>query len=199
MAVSQQHRPVGRPREFDEEAVLEAAMDAFWRNGYEATSMADLCSCTGLHKGSLYQSFGDKHQLFMRALEHYAEQTFQEVAAVAFQSASPLANIRSVLHKICDEACHENGCLMINSIVELAPHDAEVRTFLQKVGEKRMRVMASLIEKAQQAGEMRTRQAPDKLARQLMVTLAGAAAMSKGFLGPEQATQVVNDLLDSWT
>jgi len=56
-------RPVGRPREFDEEAVLEAAMDAFWRKGYEALSLVDLCQCTCLNKASLYRVFGDKHQL----------------------------------------------------------------------------------------------------------------------------------------
>ena len=59
MAQKATSRSVGRPREFDEEAALEAAMDAFWAKGYEATSMADLCNCTGLHKGSLYQAFGD--------------------------------------------------------------------------------------------------------------------------------------------
>ena len=62
-------------------------MDAFWAKGYEATSMADLCTCTGLHKGSLYQAFGDKHSLFMNALKHYSDREFREVAAVAFQSS----------------------------------------------------------------------------------------------------------------
>ena len=66
MAGVSEHRPVGRPREFDEATVLVAAMEAFWRHGYEATSLADLCRYTGLNKGSLYQAFGDKHQLFMK-------------------------------------------------------------------------------------------------------------------------------------
>ena len=70
MAGTTENRSVGRPREFDEDAVLTAAMDAFWRQGYEATSLSDLCACTGLHKGSLYQAFGGKHELFMKSLEH---------------------------------------------------------------------------------------------------------------------------------
>ena len=61
---------VGRPRQFDEGEVLDAAMQAFWANGYEATSMADLMSVTGLHKGSLYQAFGDKHRLFVASLRN---------------------------------------------------------------------------------------------------------------------------------
>lgn len=57
---------VGRPRQFDEEQVLDAAMKAFWAKGYESTSLADLVEVTGLHKGSLYQAFGDKHTLLDR-------------------------------------------------------------------------------------------------------------------------------------
>ena len=56
-------------------------MDAFWAKGFEATSMAELCTCTGMHKGSLYQAFGDKHQLFMTALKHYADSEFRETTA----------------------------------------------------------------------------------------------------------------------
>jgi len=114
MAETSATRSVGRPREFDEDNVLEAAMDAFWNKGYEATSLADLCDCTGLHKGSLYQSFGDKHELFMRALHHYSDKEFREVMAVAFDSDSPLQNVRAVVHKVCESAMDCKGCLVIN-------------------------------------------------------------------------------------
>ena len=174
-------------------------MDAFWRKGYEATSLADLCNCMGLHKGSLYQAFGDKHQLFMRSLEHYSEQTFRDVASVAFQSDSPLENIKAVVHKICQDVGHSQGCMMINTIVELAPHDPEVKAALGKIGEKRIRMMTDLIEKAQQAGEIRKGREPFKLARQLMVTMAGAAAMVKGFLDGDEIVEVLDELIESWT
>lgn len=198
MAEAPKHRSVGRPREFDEEVVLECAMDAFWKKGYEATSLADLCSCTGLHKGSLYQTFGDKHQLFMRSLERYAEEEFREVASVAFESDSPLENIRAAVTRICDDVGNEKGCLLINSLVELAPHDPEVKLALQAVGEKRVRFMTDLIGKAQQAGEIRQGHDPAKLARQLMVMLAGSAAMVKGFLKKDEIVEMFNELIDSW-
>jgi TetR/AcrR family transcriptional repressor of nem operon len=199
MAKTHTHRSVGRPREFDEDLVLEAAMGAFWRHGYEATSLADLCDCTGLHKGSLYQTFGDKHKLFMQALHHYAEQTFRDVASVAFQSESPLENIKAVVQKICCDSGAEKGCMMINSMVELAPHDPDVKAALQAVGGKRVRMMTDLISKAQQAGEIREGLDPHKLARQLMVTLAGAAATVKGFLHRDEIAEVLGELIDSWT
>lgn len=199
MVEAASQRPVGRPREFDEEAVLEAAMDAFWAKGFEATSLADLCNCTGLHKGSLYQAFGDKHQLFMRALRHYANKEFHEVMAVALQSESPLENVKAAIHKICDDAGHEKGCMMINSMVEMAPHDPEVKAALQGFGEQRLSAMAAMLGKAQEAGELRADLDPHKLARQLMVTLAGSAAMVKGFLEYDDIVENLDDLVNSWT
>jgi TetR/AcrR family transcriptional repressor of nem operon len=193
------HRPVGRPREFDEESVLAAAMDAFWRRGYEATSLAELCRCTGLNKGSLYQAFGDKHQLFMRSLSYYADKEYREVLAVVSETASPLENIRAVVARICDDAGSDKGCMMINSMVELAPHDPEVKAMLQSFGEKRMQGLAGMIAAAQQAGEIRAGQDPRALARQLMMTLAGAAAMAKGFLPGAEIEATFSTLIDSWT
>lgn len=174
-------------------------MDAFWRKGYEATSLADLCDCTGLHKGSLYQTFGDKHQLFMRSLQHYADKEFRDVASAAFGSDSPIANIRALVHRICDDIGKEKGCLMINSMVELAPHDPAVKAALNQEGEKRIRMMTDLIGKAIAAGEIRAGQDPFKLARQLMIALAGVAATVKGFLGREDGAEILNELIDTWT
>ena len=193
------HRPVGRPRQFDEEKVLDAAMEAFWSRGYEATSMAELCRATGLNKGSLYQAFGDKHSLFMRALTYYSDKEYREVMAVAMQFESPLARIRAIVRKICDDACGGKGCMMNNSMVELAPHDPEVRAALQTFGEQRMQGLTGVIAAARLAGEIRADHEPKKLARQLMMTLAGAAAMSKGFLSNDETNETLGELIDSWT
>ena len=190
---------MGRPREFDEDTALEAVMNVFWRKGYEATSLADLCACTGLHKGSLYRAFGDKHQLFLRALRHYAEVEFRGVVAAASRSDSPLANIKAAVRKICDDAGQDKGCLMINSLVELAPHDPEVKTALKSFGEQRLRAMTDLIGAARRCGEIRAELEPHKLARQLMMTLAGSAAMIKGFLSRKEVAETLDDLVDSWT
>ena len=198
MAQKSTSRTVGRPREFDEEAALEAAMDAFWANGYEATSMADLCDCTGLHKGSLYQAFGDKHTLFMDALTHYANSEFHATTAVLSESNSPLENLRAVVNRVCEDAAGEKGCLMINSMVELAPHDPAVKAALQGFGEQRMQAITEMIASAQASGEISVTREPHKLARQLMMTMAGGAAMVKGLLAPEDFGETMNDLIDSW-
>lgn len=195
MVKAQSTRPVGRPREFDEEQVLTAAMDAFWKNGYEATSLSDLCDCTGLHKGSLYQTFGDKHQLFMRSLKHYVDCMVGDVMAAADASDSPLDNIRSALRTAVSRAGEEQGCMMINSLVELAPHDPEVKAALKMVAEKELNMVAELVARAQQAGEISDPRKPERIARQLMVTLAGLAATIKGFVNTEQALETIDDAI----
>jgi TetR/AcrR family transcriptional repressor of nem operon len=199
MAQAGSKRSVGRPREFDEERALEAAMDAFWRKGYESTSLTDLCSCTGLHKGSLYQAFGDKHQLFMQSLKHYADREFKETAAVALQQQSPLDSIRAVVRTVCDHAAEGRGCLIINSMVELAPHDPQVKEAIQAEGYRRIQVLTEFLTKAQEAGEIRPELKPDQLARQLMIGLAGSAAMVKGLITTEEVMELLEGMIDLWT
>jgi len=192
-------RPVGRPREFDEETVLAAAMDAFWRKGYQATSLADLTECTCINKASLYRVFGDKHQLFKAALKHYEDMEFREVRSVISDTAAPLENIRAVVHKITTDFAHEKGCMITNSMVELAPHDAEVRLMIQGFGDKRIQALTSMIAQAQQAGEVRPELESMELAVSLMVALAGSAAMVKGFMENQQIVKNLENLIDSWT
>ncbi len=199
MAQALGKRPVGRPREFDEDKALEAAMEAFWQKGYEATSLSDLCNCTGLHKGSLYQTFGSKHELFMRALRNYTDRTFAEVASVISESESPLENIRAVMHKVINQASEESGCMMMNSLAELAPRDPEVKEALQASAGRRLTAMTELVAAAKAAGEIRDPREPDQIAVQLMVTIAGTATTMKGFLTREQGLQTIDNVLESLT
>ena len=195
---SSTERSPGRPREFDEAQVLEAAMEVFWRKGYESASLAELCQATGLHKGSLYQAFGDKHQLMMRALHHYSEMEFQECVSVMSDDFSPLENLRAIMHKVVEITGRNSGCLMVNTIVELAPHNEEVKRAVQTFGEKRIEAMAELLIAAQAAGEIRAELEPRKLAMHMMVTLAGTATLSKGFIDRAAADDIVDETINSW-
>ena len=174
-------------------------MDAFWRKGYEATSLADLTAATGLNKASLYRVFGDKHALFMAALRNYADTEMRESRAVIDESRSPLTNIRAVVRKVITDFAHEKGCLMINSLVELGPHDGVVADLLQNFSSTRVEALTGLIEQARQAGEVRTELDPARLAQSLMITLAGSAAMARGFLPREVICENLENLIDGWT
>ena len=174
-------------------------MEAFWRKGYEATSLADLTKCTGLNKASLYRVFGDKHELFKAALKNYSDMEYREVLTVISETKSPLENIRAVVHKITTDFAHEKGCMMTNSMVELAPHDPEIKQMLQDFGEQRLQALTGMIARAQQAGEIRPELEPMKLAVSLMIVLSGSAAMVKGFMPNERIVGNLDDLIDSWT
>ena len=199
MNIVDQQRCVGRPREFEEDLVLNAAMHAFWNQGYEGTSLKDLCSATGLHKGSLYQAFGDKHQLFLKSLKYYMEQSFKEVAASAYLHDSPMENLRSLLNEITTKCIKGEGCMVINSLVEMAPHDQEVKQMIDQSYAMKQRFLTDLIDRAQRDGEITIKQEPDRLAAVLMVTLAGLAATVKGFSNTDHVSYVLEDVLSSWS
>ena len=199
MNIVDQQRCVGRPREFEEDRVLNAAMNTFWNQGYEGTSLKDLCSATGLHKGSLYQAFGDKHQLFLKSLKYYMEQSFKEVATSAYLHDSPMANLRSLLNAITTKCIEGEGCMVINSLVEMAPHDQEVKQMIDQSYAMKQRFLTDLIDRAQRDGEITIKQDPDRLAAVLMVTLAGLAATVKGFSNTDHVSYVLEDVLSSWS
>ncbi|MEU9063880.1 TetR/AcrR family transcriptional regulator [Streptomyces sp. NPDC048430] len=107
--------PAGRPRAFDMEAVLEAAMLLFWEQGYEATSLAQLRDSTGLSSASLYGAFGSKEGLFERAVEHYIAGPGSVTDAAADEAVSPRAAVARLLHGSIDmqtDPSHPPGCLI---------------------------------------------------------------------------------------
>ena len=124
---------MARLREFDTEAALDSAMQAFWLRGYEATSLADLMAATGLKKGSIYKAFKDKHSLFILALRRYLEQRNVHHRQYLEEATSPKAGISQWMHSIIEQRGHDpsrRGCFMLNSVVELAPHDEAVNQLL---------------------------------------------------------------------
>jgi len=120
---------MARPREFDEAAALDAAMDCFWRDGYETTSVRDLAASMGITGTSLYNAFGDKRSLFRRALQRYADRSTRERIARLESTLAPKEAVRAFLGEIVERSLDDRdrrGCLLVNSALEIAPHDAEL-------------------------------------------------------------------------
>jgi TetR/AcrR family transcriptional repressor of nem operon len=192
---------VGRPREFDEEQVLDAAMKAFWANGYEATSLADLVSVTGLHKGSLYQAFGDKHSLFIQTLNRYLQNVRHHKNQILDKADTPLGGIRAVLHGFIDmseeDADCPRGCMAVKSLVEMAPHDSQV----QQIMEEHKNGMRASIERrviqAQANGELGVEKSPEMVASLIMIFMDGLATQASGPMEVEQAHELLNGQLDA--
>jgi TetR/AcrR family transcriptional repressor of nem operon len=120
---------MARPREFNEDAALDAAMHCFWGKGYHATSVRDLEAETGLTTPSLYNAFGDKRALFRRALERYAEHSARVRIARLEAKMPPKEAIRAFMKEIVEHSLNDKerrGCLIVNSALEIAPHDPEI-------------------------------------------------------------------------
>jgi len=127
---------MGRPREFDETQVLDAAVECFWQRGYEATSMRELAGRTGLTGASLYNAFGDKRALYRRALDHYIDSVFAERVRRLEGSLPPREAIAAFFAEIIQRSLDDRlrrGCLLVNSALEVAPHDEEFRALVSGV------------------------------------------------------------------
>ena len=187
---------VGRPREFDPDKVLDAAMHAFWAKGYEGTSLADLMAATGLHKGSLYQAFGDKHSLFIKSLQRYLDEMRGELSQMAAGALSPLEALRAIAHTAVDKVDADSecpmGCMAINSLVETAPHDKEVLDILKAHMEFMTHRISETVQAAQQAGQMSNRLAPDVVTAIMTTFIAGLGAELKGPMTKAQAHELLD-------
>jgi TetR/AcrR family transcriptional repressor of nem operon len=120
---------MARPREFDEAAAVDAAMNCFWRHGYEATTVRALAAHMGITGTSLYNAFGDKRALFREALERYAERSTRERMARLESTLPPKDAVRAFLGEIVERSLDDpdrRGCLLVNSALEIAPGDAEL-------------------------------------------------------------------------
>ena len=111
--------------QFDQEYVLQQAQSLFWQNGYYATSMQQIITATGLKPGSLYLAFGNKAGLFQAVLDHYANNNIDKIKECIEHSPSPQLGICNFFIGLVDSSCQSNynGCLLINSKLELAAND----------------------------------------------------------------------------
>src|SRR3979490_80934 len=121
--------PRGRRRSFDTEAAVERAMAVFWSRGYHGTALPDLLSATKLSRGSLYAAFGDKHALFLRALDRYIADALARIDVELGPRHAPIDGLRAFLAGYvarASGASGRRGCLLVATAMELAGHDREV-------------------------------------------------------------------------
>lgn len=186
---------MARPREYHPGTVLDRAVEAFWTHGYAGTSIDDLVTATGLHRGSLYAAFGDKRGLFLAALDRYAATVVPRWLAVLRRPGPPLDGVRGFLAMVTEYAAADarrRGCLLANAAVELAPHDAEVS---RRIGAHLGRIEDALAEtlgRARTAGEIAPAAEPRALARFLLCAVEGLLVLGK--LAPGRAA--LGDMAD---
>jgi AcrR family transcriptional regulator len=172
---------MARPRTFEEDRAVEAAMRAFWDAGYEATSTQDLCAATGLGRSSIYNTFAGKRDLFERALRRYQEQRTSRLIELMASDLPVREKVRTVLWEAVDpEPGDPSGCLVVNALVELAPHDDGIAAMLRRDGDRRIEALRGAIERAQALGELDAGKDALALAHFVASTVSGMRVAARG-------------------
>ncbi|WP_342417402.1 TetR/AcrR family transcriptional regulator [Paenibacillus sp. FSL R10-2782] len=171
-----------RPREFDEEKALDAAMQLFWEKGFEATSLSNLTSKMGIQRPSIYAAFGDKKQLFEAALRKYTQSHAANVRSRLLSSASVKEAICSFFEGVVAEEYDEGpnlGCFCINTMVELAPHDEKFEILTREHQMYLSTVFQETIERGIRSGELEATTDARALAHTMISLLIGITVMMK--------------------
>src|SRR5713226_5907510 len=173
---------MARPREFDEAAVLDAAIDKFWQRGYEATSVRDLADEMNIAGASLYNAFGDKRSLYVRALNRYLDQTFRERINRIEPGLPPREAIVTFLREIVKRSLTDKqrrGCMLVNSAIESAPYDPEffdiVAIFLNEVE----RFFFRCVSNGQRDGTISKAHSAEDLSKSLLGILLGIRVLAR--------------------
>jgi TetR/AcrR family transcriptional repressor of nem operon len=172
----------GRPKGFERDQVLARARDVFWAGGYDGTSLDDLTAAMGIGRASLYAEFGDKHSLFVEALDRYRRERLAQMTEALESAPSVQAGIEALLRGTVkglwsDEG--RRGCLLVNSIAELAASDPAVAARAAESFERTAALFRSVLERGVRSGELKQSLDVDATAHYLAGTLNGLRLLAK--------------------
>jgi len=172
---------MARPKEFDPEHALAKAMTLFWRLGYENTSVEMLMKEIGIARQSLYDTFGDKRALYLKAMAYYRDQTNSEMQKMLNEIPSVKDGFSKLLYGLAAETReqHERGCLLLSANLQRDVKDAVVRSFLRDNQARVEAIFVQALLRAQKQGELSPKDEPDALARFFVVTIQGMRAMAR--------------------
>ncbi|QSF43693.1 TetR/AcrR family transcriptional regulator [Paenibacillus tianjinensis] len=171
---------MARSKEFDVDNVLGKAMTIFWQQGYEKTSMQDLVSGMGIHKRSMYDTFGDKHTLYMKVIDRYAEIFSSKMENRVEGLSSAKEAIRLLFEMaILREEIEPKGCLLVNTAVELSNLDPDAAAKVNEAFLYTERLFERLLWQGQESGELQRSYEPADMAAYLHNVLVGLRVMVK--------------------
>jgi len=171
-----------RSKDFDEEEILRKAIHIFWEKGYNATSIHDLIDGLGIGRSSIYHAFGDKHKLFVQALEFYQSEGTAKIRNTIDNAPSLKVAVETLLNGVINDVLQEacpKGCFKINSEVEVAAQDEIVRQLVYNDDLLIEDALYQAFKKAQQSGEIDAAKDPLALARFICNTISGMRVYAK--------------------
>lgn len=186
---------MARPVEFVYEDVLTNAMEQFWREGFEASSVQKLLDVTGINRGTLYNSFGDKDTFFKSCLEHYSKLVDKELAAsLNNEELTPWAAIDKYFDLAVLSASNKRrtmGCLLVNSFCESINYDKDIQKLVKNYYGNIRKSLLKRIKDADKAGNLAKGVSPELAADVLMNTLSGLRVHSREGKNAKQLGEVV--------
>jgi len=173
---------MARSKDFDESEVLEKAVALFWLKGYNGTSMQDLVDGLGISRSSLYDTYVDKHTLYLKALEFYQRTGGAQLFEIVTSTPSAKDAIKQLLQMITNNLVKDKehkGCFMVNAEVEVASHDAAVKDIVCKNDKQVEEAFYRAIKKGQESGEISNKQDAKALTRFFLNTIKGIRVSAK--------------------
>ena len=171
----------GPNKKFEPEVALQRAMEVFWARGYEAASLAELLQHMGISRKSMYDTFGNKQSLFLKALEQYAQTRLRSIRQQLLASGSPLRNIEQLLQGM--QKTHgesgSKGCMLGTCTADFDTSDVEIAPILRSYFIRLENIYYEAISKAQAAGELNPKTSARDLARMLLCTTQGMALVGR--------------------
>lgn len=197
-----EHAVMARTKSFDPEQALESALQLFWTNGYEQTSMQDLVEAMGINRGSLYDTFGDKRQLYSKTIERYLDcYTLKDIRAVMAENEySPREQLRLLFDRLVEEGAGINrkrGCLLTNTITELAHRDPEITQQAKEGIRHAEEILTKLVRQGQALGQFNTAEDARALARFLVNSIQGIRVLSRIYGEREPLADIARIALDT--
>jgi TetR/AcrR family transcriptional repressor of nem operon len=189
---------MARPKSFDEEAVLEQALQLFWERGYEGTSLADLETHLGLGRQSLYNTFGDKHGLFLKALERYHKENGDAALPRLNHPGAGLDAIRQFFRWSVESLTSQadrRGCLLTNTISERGSEDADALVRCNHAREDLERAFRRALSQAKKRGELARGLDVEATATLLVIQNYGLTVLAKAGASAAQLYAAVEALL----
>lgn len=171
----------GRPRKNDPQDVLDKALTLFWKNGFTATSMNDLSEATGMAKPGLYANFGNKNELFEKALRAYFDEFAKGFAVEFVVSQKPLKeDLQQLLNNVIERANEGpcSGCFLLNTVVETADNPSEIYDLGRELSNARHDVLVTRLQNARSRGELPADADMDQLAKFISGQMLAIAALA---------------------
>lgn len=189
---------MARVKEFDRETALQAAIATFAAHGYEGTSVDALMRSMKIGRQSMYDTFGDKKQLYLAALRKYGQDSFDQTLALLESGGSPLAGIEAVLVDYARRPRkRELACLGVGSVCEFGRSDGDIAAINDELGRQLEKAFEQKVAAAIAAGEVDEEVNPKDAARYLSVALCGIKVAAEAGTSPAHLTSVAKMTLRS--